>query len=495
MIIKQCRIGGMTCANCQNIIENKIKNLHGIKKVSVNYKSGIAQIEFNENKISFIHIEKEIKKLGYKVLSDKKVSKIDIFKAICLVTIILVLYTLLEHFGVLNLLVPSKLADSSMGYGMLFVMGLLTSVHCIAMCGGINLSQCLRDKKFKNDEKKSTVFLPSVLYNFGRVISYTVIGFLLGLVGWIIGGNTNVAASTLLQGILKLIVGLLMVIMGINMLGIFPALRRLSIKMPKFITKFIGSKSTTNTRPFIVGLLNGLMPCGPLQSMQILALASANPFSGALSMLLFSLGTVPLMLGLGAIVTALGKKFTHAVMNIGAVMVTVLGLAMLNQGGNLSGLISSKAILFFSFAFSAVGIISIVTFPKKLYKTVAITAAVALVATTSIVWHFSDSGKLYDNSKGEITKDVQIIDSTLLSHQYPTITVQKDVPVKWNINAPKDSINGCNYKMIIQEYGIEHTFDEGENIIEFTPNKVGTFSYTCWMGMIEGNIIVTEYRP
>ena len=46
--------------------------------------------------------------------------------------------------------------------------------------------------------------------------------------------------------------------------------------------------------------------------------------------------------------------------------------------------------------------------------------------------------------------------------------------------------------MMIREYGIEHSFEEGENTIEFTPSDAGTFSYTCWMGMIRGNIIVTE---
>lgn len=87
--------------------------------------------------------------------------------------------------------------------------------------------------------------------------------------------------------------------------------------------------------------VNGMMPCGPLQSMQIVALASANPFAGALSMLAFSLGTVPLMLGLGSFVAMLGKRLSAKVMETGAVLVVVLGLAMLSQGGNLSGLFYS----------------------------------------------------------------------------------------------------------------------------------------------------------
>ena len=83
---------------------------------------------------------------------------------------------------------------------------------------------------------------------------------------------------------------------------------------------------------FIIGLFNGLMPCGPLQSMQIVALASANSFTGALSMFFFALGTIPLMLGFGSIVSGLGKHFTKQVLKCGAILVVVMGLSMMSQG-------------------------------------------------------------------------------------------------------------------------------------------------------------------
>ena len=57
--------------------------------------------------------------------------------------VIAFLFLVLQHFGILNHLAPDSLAETGMGYGMLFVIGLITSVHCIAMCGGINLSQTL----------------------------------------------------------------------------------------------------------------------------------------------------------------------------------------------------------------------------------------------------------------------------------------------------------------------------------------------------------------
>jgi plastocyanin domain-containing protein len=85
---------------------------------------------------------------------------------------------------------------------------------------------------------------------------------------------------------------------------------------------------------------------------------------------------------------------------------------------------------------------------------------------------------------------VQIVNSTLLPGRYPAIVVQQNIPVRWTINASQGSINGCNYFFIIREYGIEHTFKAGENVIEFLPEKTGRFPYSCWMGMIRSSITV-----
>jgi plastocyanin domain-containing protein len=89
-----------------------------------------------------------------------------------------------------------------------------------------------------------------------------------------------------------------------------------------------------------------------------------------------------------------------------------------------------------------------------------------------------------------IQNNVQIINSTLRSNRYPAITVQQGIPVRWIINAPQGSITGCNNRFIIREYGIEHSFKYGDNVIEFLPAKTGRFSYSCWMGMIRSSITV-----
>ncbi|MGN1418366.1 MAG: sulfite exporter TauE/SafE family protein [Acutalibacteraceae bacterium] len=323
-------VEGMSCPNCEVRIKNMLDSTDGIYCSQVSYRTGKVEIIFDSDKISLEDIKKKIEDLGYSVCEFENNKKGAFRASLIKIGIILLLFAVLQYFGILNYLVPSQLADSGMGYSMLFVIGLITSVHCIAMCGGINLSQSL-PADAKNASRKRAL-LPSLFYNFGRVISYTVIGFVLGLIGMIIGGKTGSGVSYMLQGILKIIAGIFMVIMGINMLGIFPKLRKISFQMPASFSRKVNRAGRRSKTPLVVGLLNGLMPCGPLQSMQIIALASANPLTGALSMLVFSLGTVPLMLGLGSVVSLLGHKFSDKVMTVGSVLVAVLGLSMLSQG-------------------------------------------------------------------------------------------------------------------------------------------------------------------
>jgi hypothetical protein len=286
--------------------------------------------------------------------------------------------------------------------------------------------------------------------------------------------------------------------MGINMLGLFPQLRKLSPRLPKILSRGAVAVTAGNKSPLFVGLLNGLMPCGPLQSMQIVALASGSPSAGALSMFLFGLGTAPLMLGLGSVVSALGKKFTRKVMSVGAVLVVVLGLAMLSQGGSLSGFLPPDLLFSVIIALGVIGAVSSLPFRKPSHRTLSTVAAlgIAIFALTSQSrWEAGVNANPGDSAADtgvQIADGLQIINSTLSPGRYPDITVTAGTPVKWVIDAPNGSINGCNNLMLIREYGIEHSFKTGENIIEFTPAKEGNIKYSCWMGMIRGNIAVTE---
>lgn len=494
---KKLRIGGMTCVNCQNRIEQKLRSTAGVVKASVSYDMGTADVTYDPDLLSLRDIISAIEALDYEVLPEQGRRETDISRTSCMLVIIVCLYILLQRFGVLNLLAPSRLADAKMGYGMLFLIGLITSVHCIAMCGGINLSQCVpRERAETGRTGAAAILMPAVLYNLGRVISYTVIGFLLGLAGFLIGGGAGAGLPTLVQGVLKLIAGAFMVVMGVNMLDLFPWLRRLTPRPPRFLARAVGARRANRSGPLAAGLLNGLMPCGPLQSMQIVALASGSPFAGAMSMLLFSLGTVPLMLGLGSAVSALGRRFTRAVTTVGAVLVAALGLAMLSQGGSLSGLLRQEELLLLIVLLSVLGVVASLPFPKRLYRNLSLAATACLAVLVLVLWGNGSAVSGVnptdmDSAALELVDGVQVVSSTLAPGRYPNITVRAGIPVKWVIDAPPGSINGCNYKMILQEYGVEHIFQEGGNLLEFTPTEAGTYRYSCWMGMIHGSIFVT----
>ncbi|TFG64110.1 MAG: heavy metal transporter [Spirochaetales bacterium] len=457
-------IKGMTCTSCERRIEEAVASLEGVLSVKANYAKSEIEFTLDDSGITIETVAEAVVKAGYGVKKDgKKEGGKEGFSAIQLIgiaVILLAVFLLLRWTGIFNKIPEIK---SSMGYGLLFVIGLLTSFHCIAMCGGINLSQSIKKDSIEplpagngscseitgtdnSGEKKPGVkkILPGVLYNTGRVISYTVIGGIVGAIG------SAVSLSGKTQGIVVLVAGLFMVIMGLNMLNVFPFLRNLTPRLPKGITNALFGRNK-NRGPFVVGLLNGLMPCGPLQSMQLYALGTGSFFAGALSMFLFSVGTVPLMLGFGTLGALLSKKFSFKILKISALVVVLLGGGMIARGFALNGL----AI--------------IPSFGKGRAPAGADSVNVARL----------ESGE-------------QLVQSDVFSSYYEPIIVQAGVPVRWTITVKAEDLNGCNNPITIPSLNIKKQLNAGENIITFTPDASGSVLLTCWMGMINSNILVVD---
>ncbi len=459
LISKVFAVRGMSCPSCEMKIENALRKIKGVVKVEASLAKSQVTVEYDpeltESPPSMMaqRLEDAVIKLGYEVgssNSDKNEQKTSINQLLGIGIIIFALYFIIKSTIGFNF-IPQ--VDQSVGYGMLFVIGLLTSLHCIAMCGGINLSQCIKappsgmnlSQPISQSENtpagsKWGQLKPSLLYNAGRVISYTVIGGVVGALGSVIGFSGSAKGFVAIAG------GIFMVIIGVNMLGIFPWLRWIKIGIPKFLGNKI-HHSAGNHGPFFVGLLNGLMPCGPLQTMQFYALGTGSFFTGALSMFLFSLGTVPLMFGFGAISSFLSNKFTHRMLKVSAVLVIVLGLTMVNRGLSLSG--------------------------------VSIAAPNPLTASSA-------------GNVAKIEGEVQVVATTMESGRYQPFVVQKGIPVRWTIKAKAEDLNGCNNPVTIPKYNIQKKLVPGDNVIEFTPAEEGTITYTCWMGMISSNIKVVS---
>jgi sulfite exporter TauE/SafE len=139
------------------------------------------------------------------------------------------------------------------------------------------------------------------------------------------------------RGIVSVTVAVLMIIMGLNLFGILPFLRYIMPRIPKSLSKKISKLKLKKSSPFFVGLLNGFMPCGPLQTMQIYALSTGSWFLGGLSMFMFALGTVPLMFLLGLTSSLLTKRFADTAVKISSLLVVIMGLFMLYCGIGVIG--------------------------------------------------------------------------------------------------------------------------------------------------------------
>lgn len=258
--------------------------------------------------------------------------------------------------------------------------------------------------------------------------------------------GTAVSFSGTARGALAIVAGAFMMVIGLNMLGLFSWTRKIPVHLPRCFGGWL-SHLQAGQRPLLIGLLNGLMPCGPLQAMQLYALGTGGFLAGAGTMLVFGLGTVPLLFTFGTVNTMLSQGFTRGMLKASAVLVCVLGVVMVSRGLALAGVAVNPE---------------------------------SLVSRAGVVPLAKMDGR------------VQVVKTVVEDQAYnPRVqVVQKGVPVRWIIEVK--SLNGCNNPIVVPELGIEHRLTPGKNVIEFTPAREGILAYSCWMGMITGSFRVVK---
>jgi sulfite exporter TauE/SafE/plastocyanin domain-containing protein/copper chaperone CopZ len=431
---QELKIYNMSCTSCETRIEKSLMSIPGVTKVLADYKGESAFLEYDDEKCNIAQIKETISKLGYSTENSGN------FKLIGLLIIVLAIFILSKAGNSFNM--DSKLENAS--YLVLFIVGVFTSLHCVGMCGGIMLSQSISTE----DKSKFQSLKPAIFYNLGRVISYTILGGIVGALGSVFSLTLPFKAG------LQVFAGIFMIIMGLNMSG-YSLFRKFNIKLP---WSFCNIKKSGKT-PFIVGILNGLMPCGPLQTMQLYALGTGSAVIGATSMFIFALGTVPLMLGFGAISGLLSKDNTKQLVKFGGILIVVLGLIMGNRGLALAGINISP---------------------------------IALMRAA----HGQNNSAKQPNSpesapKVTIENGVQVINMSANASGYvPNVLyVQKNMPVKWVIDGER--LTSCNNSIVVPSLDIEKKLESGENIINFTPGE-DDINFSCWMGMIGGVIRVVD---
>lgn len=337
----------------------------------------------------------------------------------------------------------------------MFALGLVTSLHCISMCGPMVVGYALKGTEDASIARK---IVPNVAYQGAKILSYMLVGLLLGTVG----AAFNLEAA---RPYVMFVAGAFMIIIGLGMTGRFPWAANLTPKPPKFlITALSRVRRKANSdaaaggvslaTPISMGLLTGLFPCAPLISAQLTAAASGSPASGAIGMLAFGLGTAPLMLGFGTASSLLPARFKERAMIVLAVVVMGFGLVYLNRGAMLTG------------------------FPVN---SNTIKAAVLGSPSADV------AAEEYPTAADGVVEVPLTISN--VAFQPAALNIPADKPVRLIVDRQED--NACSDQLAIPQLGV--LVDLGPfatTVVDIPASAAGNYTLTCGMGMMSGQIVV-----
>jgi len=451
-------IKGMHCASCEIIIEKEILGFKGVKSVEASTKKGEVVIEYEKEKPLVGKLNDIFKKQGYsfseKPFEEKKPKKI---KEILITTGIALL--IIAGFLSLNRLGLSGLINVSSKSSLpaFFIFGILAGISsCAALVGGLVLSM---SKQWIGlyPERSSTLqkLQPHVLFNSGRLISYALLGALLGIIG------SKLQISLTFTAFLIIGVSVMMIFLAFQMLGI-KAFRKFQFTLPKSATRYIANESNFKGKymPFIMGALTFFLPCGFTITSQGMALLSGNPVQGGLIMLFFALGTTPtlFLIGLSTIKFSSKPHLAYRFSIIAGILVLFFALFNINNQLNVLGYNS----------FSDIG--------------------------QNRAQSSQTNNKTFDKDLPAVVDGKQILKMNASAAGYKPnyFKVRAGIPVRWEITDTGTS--GCTNAIISKslfEGQIELTPGK-VSIKEFTPKTPGKYKFTCWMGMVSGIIEVVN---
>lgn len=447
-------IKGMHCRSCELLIEDELKNIPGVKKVDVSHQKACAEIYYNSPSLKVNDVNNAIQKAGYNVGFSEKPpifsKNIDDYMDIIYVIFpLFFLYILIDGLGFTKYFATS--ANHPTNLFAVALIGLTAGFStCMALIGGIVLGVSSKFSQSHLGASSIEKFKPHLFFNFGRILSYTLLG---GLIG-VIGSFFQFSGTTL--GLLTAVVAIVMLTLGLQLTGLFPRIKTVSFTLPKSLGKILGIKERSNDgyshkNSFFLGASTFFLPCGFTQAMQLYAVSTRSFVSGAAIMGVFALGTAPGLLSIGGLTAAIKGVFAQKFFKFAGVVVTVLAIFNLNNGLNLLGKNPINSI-------------------KSLFS-------------STVSANASDT---------KIEQGVQIVrmDQTSGGYSPNQFTVTAGTPVRWIINS-KDP-HTCAASIVSTKLGIRKSLEPGENVIEFTPKEKGTINFSCSMGMYTGSFNVVD---
>lgn len=444
-------IAGMHCRSCEVLLEESLSGVPGVSHAYVNHRKGTAVLTYGKHKPNREQLRQAVDAAGYQITDSQErlpwFSR-DIETYVNLLFALgaaFVLSIIASRFGWFDMSFGGGNIDVSR-VGFVLLLGLTAGIStCAALVGGLVLGVSARYNTAHPELSVQQKFIPHIWFNAGRVVGFGVFGALLGVLGeWL-------QASIGFTALLTLLAGLIMVFLGLQLSQLFPRLRQLSFTLPKGVSRLLGLKKHENAEyshkgAFALGALTFFLPCGFTQAVQLAVIALGSPVLGAMALSVFALGTVPGLLALGGLGTAIRGSLKNVLFAFIAVVLIAFGAWNTTSGLQLFG-----------------------------FNTLALGAR-------------QEAGESL-KKPGE-KSDIQVVRMTQDTYGYRPnkISLEAGVPVRLIVN----SVNSytCASSFVIPQMKIRTQLKKGENTIEFTPTKKGKIPFSCSMGMYRGVFIV-----
>lgn len=312
-------VGGMHCTGCETTITRAISELPGVQIVSASYPKSEVTVTFDANVINESAISSAITLAGYTVT--KTPAPKSTLPAWLIFAALLIVVGSVVFWGRSQMPSVMQQLNAQMSYALLFTIGVLTGFHCIGMCGSFVVNYA------RACETRAQAVRSHFAYGSGKTLSYVMIGAGFGLLGALI------TITPQMRGVAALLAGVFLLLFGLKMLNVWPALRRLNIRLPAAFTREVATEIQQRKHPFIIGLLNGLLlGCGPLQAMYIMAAGTGDPVQGGTLLFFFGLGTLPPLLGYGFFANVLSAKAVGEMVRVSGILVIAMGIMMAQRG-------------------------------------------------------------------------------------------------------------------------------------------------------------------
>ncbi len=207
-----------------------------------------------------------------------------------------------------------------------FTIGLVGSFHCIGMCGPIAFALPSKSKAAHHK------ILSGVVYNLGRIATYVLFGLLFGIVGQGISTAGSQQAVSIVLGVV-FILSVLIPKSLLNKINPTSTLGFYISGVKKSLGKLLSSSSIPNL--FLIGLLNGLLPCGLVYAAIGGSIATGNATDGAFFMASFGLGTLPMMFTAVMLSNFISINFRNRIRKLIPIFIIIMGSLFILRGLNL----------------------------------------------------------------------------------------------------------------------------------------------------------------